>query len=129
MRTKTIILGAIAALALATLTANAGPRATHQVQGSLVSLAAAATTVTTTDRDVASAAAKGATREDSTEAVEKPVVWNSLGRSVLGSVSHSKSCVSLKARSCFFITELSVTDTPRYSPEARGVSVDTPWQS
>jgi hypothetical protein len=75
VRTKTIILGAIAALALATLTANAGNRATHQVQqGSLMSLVAAATTVTKTDRDVASAAAKSATREDSTEAVQKPVV-------------------------------------------------------
>jgi hypothetical protein len=74
VRTKTIILGAIAALALATLTANAGNRATHQVQGSLVSLVAAATTVTKTDRDLASAAAKTATREGSTEAVRKPVV-------------------------------------------------------
>lgn len=74
MRTKTIILGAIAALALATLTANAGNRATHQVQGSLVSLVAAATAVTKTDRDVASAAAKNATREASTEAVQKSVV-------------------------------------------------------
>jgi hypothetical protein len=73
VRTKTIILGAIAALALATLTANAGTRATHQVQGSLVSLVAAVTSVTKTDRDVASAAAKGA-QEESTEAVEKPVV-------------------------------------------------------
>jgi hypothetical protein len=75
VRTKTIILGAIAALALATLTANAGNRATHHVQqGSLVSLVAAATTVTKTDRDVASAAAKAATGEGSTEAVSKPVV-------------------------------------------------------
>jgi hypothetical protein len=74
VRTKTIILGAIAALALATLTANAGNRATHQVQGSLVSLVSAATTVTKTDRDVASAAAKTATRDPSTEAVRKPVV-------------------------------------------------------
>jgi hypothetical protein len=75
VRTKTIILGAIAALAMATLTANAGNRATHQVQqGSLVSLVAAATTVTKTDRDVASAAEKAATREPSTESVSKPVV-------------------------------------------------------
>ena len=74
MRTKTIILGAIAALALATLTANAGNRATHQVQGSLVSLVAAATTVTKTDRDVASAAARSATLRESTEAAQKPVV-------------------------------------------------------
>lgn len=74
MRTKTIILGAIAALALATLTANAGNRGTHQVPGSLVSLVAAATTVAKTDSDVASAAAKGATNEESTEAVQKPAV-------------------------------------------------------
>jgi hypothetical protein len=74
VRTKTIILGAIAALALATLTANAGNRATHQVQGSLVSLVAAATTLTKTDRDVASAAAKSATQEESTDAARKPVV-------------------------------------------------------
>lgn len=73
MRTKTIILGAIAALALATLTANAGNRATHQVQGSLVSLVAAATTLTKTDRDVASAA-KSTAQEETTEAVQKPVV-------------------------------------------------------
>jgi murein DD-endopeptidase MepM/ murein hydrolase activator NlpD len=74
VRTKTIILGAIAALALATLTANAGNRATHQVQGSLLSMVAAATTVAKTDRDIASAAAKSATLKESTEAVQKPVV-------------------------------------------------------
>ena len=72
MRTKTIILGAIAALALATLTANAGNRATHQVQGSLVSLVAATTTVTKTDADVA--AAKSAILKESTEAARQPVV-------------------------------------------------------
>ena len=74
MRTKTIILGAIAALALATLTANAGNRATRQEPGSLVSLVAAATTLTKTDRDVATAAAKTAALKGSTEAVRKPVV-------------------------------------------------------
>jgi len=74
VRTKTIILGAIAALALATLTANAGNRATHQVQGSLVSLVAATTTVTKTDANVASAAAKSAILKESTEAARKPVV-------------------------------------------------------
>jgi hypothetical protein len=72
VRTKTIILGAIAALALATLTANAGNRATHPLQGSIVSLVAATTTVAKADRDAASTASTS-TREESTEAVQKPV--------------------------------------------------------
>jgi hypothetical protein len=71
VRTKTIILGAIAALALATLTANAG--ATHQVPGSLVSLVAATTTVATADREAASTAAPSATHDGSSEAVQKAV--------------------------------------------------------
>jgi hypothetical protein len=74
VRTKTIILGAIAALTLATLTANAGNRATHHVQGNLVSLLAATTTVTKIDADVASAAAKRAILKESTEAARQPVV-------------------------------------------------------
>ena len=41
MRIKSIILGAIAALALVTLSANAGNRATPLAQGSLVSVVAA----------------------------------------------------------------------------------------
>ena len=72
MRTKTIILGAIAALALATLSANAGNRATHQAQGSLVSLVAATSTVAKADTDAASAAK--AKQEKANEAVTKPVV-------------------------------------------------------
>ena len=74
MRTKTIILGAIAALAFATLTANAGNRATTPAQGSLVSLVAATTTVAKADRDAATAARPAATHEEATEAVQKPVV-------------------------------------------------------
>jgi hypothetical protein len=74
VRTKTIILGAIAAVALATLTANAGNLATHQVQGSLVSLVTATTTVAKADREIASTGAPAATHEEATEAVQKPVV-------------------------------------------------------
>ena len=97
MRTKTIILGAIAALALATLTANAGNRATHQVQGSLLSLVAAATTVTKTDRDVALAAAKGATNEESTEAVQKPVVAAKPAPKITVSIDCQNAINALKA--------------------------------
>ena len=72
MRTKTIILGAIAALALVTLSANAGNRATPQGQGSLVSLVAATTTVARADRDATAAAT--AIHAEAVEAVTKPVV-------------------------------------------------------
>ena len=72
MRTKTIILGAIAALALVTLSANAGNRATPQAQGSLVSLVAATTTVARADRDAKAAAT--AIHAEAVEAVTKPVV-------------------------------------------------------
>ena len=74
MRTKTIILGAIAALALATLSANAGNRATPQARGSLLSLVAATTSVARADREVEATAAATATHEEATEAVQKPVV-------------------------------------------------------
>ena len=75
MRTKTIILGAIAALALATLTANAGNRPTAAAQGSLVSLIAATTSLTRADREAAATAvAVAATHQETTEPVEKPVV-------------------------------------------------------
>jgi hypothetical protein len=74
VRTKTIILGAIAALALATLSANAGNLATHQVHGSLVSLVTATTTVAKADRETESAAVPAATHEEATQAVQKPVV-------------------------------------------------------
>src|SRR5438128_5020865 len=68
------MLVAIGALALATLTANAGNRASHPVQGSLVSLVAATTVMAKADRDAASAAAASATHEEGSEAVQKPVV-------------------------------------------------------
>ena len=74
MRTKTIILGAIAALALVTLSANAGNRATPQAQGSLVSLVAATTTVARADRDATATAAATAIHAEAVEAVPKPVV-------------------------------------------------------
>src|SRR5256885_1739787 len=72
VRTKSIILGAIAVLAVATLSANAGNRATPRAQGSLVSLVAASTTVAKADREVEATAAAAATH--ATEAVVKPVV-------------------------------------------------------
>ena len=72
MRTKSIILGAIAALALATLSATASNRATPQAQGTLVSLVAATTSVARADREVEATAAAAATR--ATEAVVKPDV-------------------------------------------------------
>ncbi len=74
MRTKTIILGAIAALALVTLSANAGNRATPQAQGTLVSLVAATTTVARADRDATATAAATAIHAEAVEAVTKPVV-------------------------------------------------------
>ena len=75
MRIKAIVLGAIAALALATLTANAGATSTHRVSGSLVSLVAATTTVTkAADREAVAAAARSTASEKTTEPSEKPVV-------------------------------------------------------
>jgi len=74
VRTKTIILGAIAALALVTLSANAGNRATPQAQGSLVSLVAATTTVARADRDATATAAATAIHAEAVEAVTKPVI-------------------------------------------------------
>ncbi len=74
MRTKSIILGAIAALALATLSAYAGNRATPQAQGSLVSLVAATTNVAKADREVEATEATAAAATHATEAVVKPVV-------------------------------------------------------
>jgi len=74
VRIRVIVLGALGALALATLSANAGNQATPRVQGSVVSLVAATTTVVKADRDAASAAARAATHEETTQAVSKPVV-------------------------------------------------------
>jgi len=70
VRIRVIVLGALGALALATLSANAGNQATPRVQGSVVSLVAATTTVVKADRDAASAA----THEETTQSVSKPVV-------------------------------------------------------
>ena len=75
MRIKAIVLGAIAALALATLTAYAGTTSTHRVSGSLVSLVAATTTVTkAADREAVAAAARTTASEKTTEPSQKPVV-------------------------------------------------------
>ena len=79
MRIKTIILGAIAVLALVSISANAGNQVNHQPQGSLVSLVAATTSVARADREAtataaATAAARTATHEEATEAVQKAVV-------------------------------------------------------
>ena len=74
MRIKTIIVGGIAALALA-LTANVGITATPRVSGSLVSLVAATTTVTeTADRDLVAVATRSTDRGRTAEPPEKPVV-------------------------------------------------------
>ena len=75
MRIKAIVLGAIAALALATLTANAGTSSTHRVSGSLVSLVAATTTVTkAADREAVAAATRSTASEKASEPSQKPVV-------------------------------------------------------
>jgi hypothetical protein len=75
VRIKAIMLGAIAALGMATLTANANTTATRQESGSLVSLVAATTTVTkAADREVVAAAARSTASEKATEPSEEPVV-------------------------------------------------------
>lgn len=75
MRMKAIVLGAVAALAMATLTANAGTPATRQVSGSLVSLVAATTTVArVADRDEVTVATHSAEGEKAAEPAAKPVV-------------------------------------------------------
>jgi hypothetical protein len=75
VRIKAIMVGAIAALALATLTANASTTATRQASGSLVSLVAATTTVAkAADRDEATVAARTADSEKAAEPAVKPVV-------------------------------------------------------
>jgi hypothetical protein len=75
VRIKAITVGAIAGLALATLTANAGTTATPRVSGSLVSLVAATTTVAkAADRETATVATRNAESEEATEPAVKPVV-------------------------------------------------------
>ena len=95
MRTKSIILGAIAALALVTLSANAGNRATPQAQGSLVSLVAATTNVAKADREVEATAAAAATQ--ATAAVVKPVVATRLLPKVVVSTACQAAINNLKA--------------------------------
>jgi hypothetical protein len=125
VRTKTIILGAIAALAVATLTANAGNRATHQVQGSLVSLVAAVTTVAKTDRDVALAAAKGATNEESTEAVQKPVVAAKPAPKITVSADCQNAINALKAlRQADAAEDATERATAKQPPSASALEAD-----
>ena len=73
MRTKTIILGAIAALALATLSVNAGNAPQRSVLGSTASLVAGTAAIVKADRDEANAV-KRATPSTTTkiETAEKP---------------------------------------------------------
>ena len=71
MRTKTIILGAIAALALATLSVNAGSGPQRSAQGSAMSLVAGTAAIAKTDRDEVSAAVRTTT---TAERAEKPDV-------------------------------------------------------
>jgi hypothetical protein len=103
VRTKTIIFGAIAALALATLTANAV--ATHPVEGSLVGLVAATTTVATVDRDAASGATPSATHEESTETAQKPVVAAKPAPRITVSTACQDAINNLKARHQADVTE------------------------
>jgi hypothetical protein len=102
VRIKTIILGAIGALALVSISANAGNQLTHQAQGSLVSLVAATTSVARADREatataVATAAARTATHEEATEAVQKPVVVTKAAPKVALSAACQDAIANLKA--------------------------------
>jgi hypothetical protein len=77
VRIKAIMVGAIAALALATLTANAATTATPRVSGSLASLLAATTTFTkAADRDEVSVAPRTTESEKAAEPAAKPIVAN-----------------------------------------------------
>ncbi len=77
MRTKTIIVGAIAALALATLSANAGNAPQRHTTGSAKSLVAGTAAIAKANRDEVSAAVRTASTVKTTttaEAAEKPEV-------------------------------------------------------
>jgi len=75
VRIKPIMVGAIAGLALATLTANAGTTATPRISGSLVTLVAATTTVTkAADREAATGATRSGESEKAAEPAVNPVV-------------------------------------------------------
>jgi hypothetical protein len=123
--TKTIILGAIAALALATVTVNAGNRPTHQVQGSLVSLVAATTTVVKADREAASTAAPAATREDATEAAHKPVVAAPPAPKVTVSAGCQDAINSLKAlRQADIAEDAAERAAAQHPPSASAIEAD-----
>src|ERR1700693_3497409 len=69
------MVGAIAALALATLTANAGTTANSRASGSLVSLVAAIRPITkTADRNVVTVATRSVNTEKIAEPADKPIV-------------------------------------------------------
>jgi len=79
VRTKTIILGAIAALGLATLSVNAGNAPHRSAPGSAMSLVAGTSAIAKADRDEVSAArttstVKTTASSATTEAAEKPEV-------------------------------------------------------
>src|ERR1700693_4459006 len=68
------MVGAIAALALATLTANAGTTAAPRISESLVSLVAATTTITkTADRNEVTMATRSVNTEKIAEPADKPI--------------------------------------------------------
>src|ERR1700694_3176254 len=123
VRIKTIILGAIAVLALATLSANAGNRATHQVHGSLVSLVAASTAVARADRDAASAAKPTATHEEAIEAGQKPVVAAKPAPKITVSAACQDAINNLKAlRQADAVEDAAARDAATQPPSARALA-------
>ena len=99
MRIKAILVGAIAALALATLTASANSAATTRTSGSLMSLVAATTTVATVaDRDEATVAATRSAESEKTEpAVELVVAAKPTPRVLQASAACQQAINTLKA--------------------------------
>ena len=135
MRTKSIILGAIAVLALATLSANAGNRATPQAPGSLVSLLAATTTVAKADRD---ADLPAATHTEATEAVRKPVVAARPAPKVVVSAACQDAINKLKALHQADVAEdtaeraaagLPLSASAIAADKAEDAAEAQPWQS
>ena len=125
MRIKTIILGAIAVLALATLSANAGNRATHQVHGSLVSLVAASTAVARADRDAASAAKPTATHEEAIEAGQKPVVAAKPAPKITVSAACQDAINNLKAlRQADAVEDAAERAAAKQPPSASAIEAD-----
>jgi len=138
VRTKSIILGAIAALALVTLSANAGNRATPQAQGTLVSLLAATTTVAKADREAEATAAPAATHTEATEAVAKPVVAARPAPKVVVSAACQDAINHLKALHQADVTEDTAERAAAVQPlsasaiaaeKAEDAAEKQPWQS